>query len=108
MALEFGRRHGFFNRLSPQQTRPEAFVSQGRWVINCTCGNGPSASPEWELAVCLECGKVWQPVFPDRRELLETVLLSRERMANRNWEPAESVDALLIENADNDASVRMV
>jgi len=64
-----------------------AYVSGGCWVVRCSCGNAPSASPEWRLAVCLECGYEYTPVFPRDRERAESVLLERP-LQHRHYFPA--------------------
>ncbi len=87
-AKEFLIRHGqrpiLREREGPQ---PVAYVSDGRWVCDCDCGNGPSVDPEWRLAVCFECGSIWRPVIPARYREAERVLLARPSPANRHWFP---------------------
>lgn len=63
----------------------EAFVSGGRWVVMCCCGNAPSASPEWSLACCFECGLIYRDiVFPRDREAVEQAMLAQP-MHERQW-----------------------
>jgi len=62
--------------LRPMGERP-AYVSGGCWVVRCGCGNAPSASHAWSLAVCLECGAEYTPLFPADRKRAEAVLLLR-------------------------------
>jgi hypothetical protein len=76
-----------------------AWVSGGRWVVTCPCGNCPSADPEWRLAACFECGAVYRGVaFPAARQRIEALLLARPHRQNRHWLPQESVAALEREN----------
>lgn len=53
-----------------------AWVSDSRWVCSCDCGNCPSASRDWGIAICCECGSVWTPVFPPDAEEIEAGLLA--------------------------------
>lgn len=96
----------------------EAYVSDGRWVVQCACGNGPSAHPEWRLAVCFLCGAILEAVFPPNWRTGEAILLAREAPTRRHWFPhervarrhgierAESVLALARENRRHDRPVR--
>jgi hypothetical protein len=77
--------------------RPHAYVSGGSWVVKCPCGNAPSAhpgdgTPAWPqpVAVCLECGAVYRPVFPADREEAEAALLARPDPATRHYFPHRS------------------
>lgn len=85
--------------LHERSERPPAYVSAGRWVVDCPCGNGPAAHPGgaegWPdpVAVCLECGAVYRPVFPRDREAGEAALLAREHPHQRHWFPHASVAA---------------
>lgn len=72
-------------------------VSDGRWVVDCACGNGASAHPgdgteAWPapIAVCCECGAVHRPIFPADRERAEAVLLARPSPFQRHWFPDAS------------------
>lgn len=74
--------------------RPAAYISDGRWVVDCPnfpCRNGPSASPEWGIAVCFECGAVITPVFPDDLAAAEDVLLARIDPLARHFFPDERI-----------------
>lgn len=76
-----------------------AWISGGRWVITCECGNAPSASVDWNLAACFECGAIYRDVkFPDDRERLEQLLLARPNRQNRHWLPRETAADLADEN----------
>ncbi len=71
------------------EQQPAAYISDGRWVCDCDCGNCPSASPEWGIAICFECGSVWRPIIPREAEAAELVLLERPNPRNRHYLPAE-------------------
>lgn len=100
-------------KLIERTERPAAYVSDGRWVMDClACGNGPSAHPEWGIAVCCECGAVYKPTFPKDWSSAERVLLARDLPAQRHFFPdvtvatskglakAETVGDLIRENAE--------
>lgn len=118
--LQFAR--GFLLRMGmlpkamyESDVRPPAYVSGGWWVCKCPCGNAPSAHPPdgtdaWPepVAVCLECGIVYRPLFPEDWREAEAVLLERP-VANRHYfphaetaawvgSPAQSVASLQAEN----------
>lgn len=100
LALSAGRATGAFSGLQERGHEiVEAFVNRGRWLMRCTCGNAPSAHPAWRLAICLECGSVWYPFFPNQDMVteVERLLLTRP-IDNRNWHPQETLAALRIEN----------
>lgn len=79
---------------------PAARISGGRWIVDCPCGNANSASHEWMLALCYECGAIYRSiVFPENREAIEQALLLRPEWRNRHWAPPETLDDLLAENA---------
>lgn len=91
MAREFGARTGLFIGLTENAGLAEAYVSHDRWVIDCVCGNGPSCAPDWPEAVCLECGRVWTPVFPRSWIRIEATLTERTHVRTRNWHLGETV-----------------
>jgi hypothetical protein len=79
-------------------TAPPPYVSAGRWVLDCPCGNAPSVSVPWDLALCLECGAIYTGLaFPPDRPRIETVLLNRQRQ-QRNWKPPETLADLIEQN----------
>lgn len=92
-AKSFLLRHGLQPILVERTERPEAYVSDSRWVIDCDCGNGPSASPEWGIAICLECGAVYRPTFPEDLGDVEAALLARPSPRNRHWHPERETAA---------------
>lgn len=93
--------------------QPLAVVNDGRWLARCACGNGciahPGGTPEWPnpVAVCAECGTVYRPVFPSKRELAEIVLLARPEVQSRHWETGdERLAHLILENKAHDLPKR--
>lgn len=76
----------------------DGYVNGGRWLVRCPCGNTPSASPEWGVACCFECGAVYTVAFPDDRDAIESILVKRPVMRTRNWIPGETVADLDAEN----------
>ena len=68
---------------APDGARPQ--ISGGRWLVLCTCANGCSASPEWDLACCFECGAIYRRlVWPADREALEARLMALPS-SDRHW-----------------------
>ena len=82
-----------------------AFVDAGRWIINCECGAGNAAHPDWDgMAVCTECGSVHHNVvFPDLAMRRQIEVLLDERPDNRNkfWFAHESIEQLRQENVEH-------
>lgn len=77
------------------------YINDGRWVGNCSCGSGVSVSPEWRLGCCASCGAIYEQLtLPgDSDDIVEA--LEKRPVPNQNWNPGESVDQLLIENAEH-------
>lgn len=67
--------------------RPTAYVSDGRWVCDCSCGNSPSVDPEWRLAVCFRCGAIIRPLVPPDVGAAEAALLARPHPSLRHYFP---------------------
>lgn len=80
---------------------PAAFVSGGRWLVECRCGNCPALAPEWGgLALCYECGAVYEGVdLPSEAIDIERLLVQRDQPSMRYWNPAITVEALREQNA---------
>ena len=77
----------------------DAYIRGSKWIVNCVCGNAPSASPEWNVARCLECGAVFRNIrWPADRTMIECLLLLRRSSSERAWHPGESVEDLRQEN----------
>ena len=101
-AVAFGGASGTFSSLTDRSSEQlEAQISAGRWTVRCAyCENAPSASPEWQLAICYECGSSYAPTFPadqDRHDI-EWLLMERP-MRHRHWLPSQTVEDLQAENA---------
>lgn len=78
-----------------------AYVTKGVWRTRCVCGEAPSTHPAWALACCAGCGAIHTAVvFPpeDIRAAIETVLLKRPRVSDRNWTPPWTPDDLTAQN----------
>lgn len=93
-ARRFLLRHGLRPSMVREVTeRPPAYVSGGCWVVKCGCGNAPSAHPGGEpgwprpIAVCLDCGAVYRPVFPKDGATAEELLLERPDPGSRHFFP---------------------
>lgn len=91
---------------------PVVYVAGGMLQIRCAtpgCGNCPSVSPEWRLALCWDCGAVYESLeIPADLDRAEQVLLCRPVLGTRNWRiasdgtllPDETVDALITHNLE--------
>lgn len=68
---------------------PPAFVSGGRWLVECACGNCPAIEPTYNgLALCYECGAIYEGVeLPADAAAIEQALVARPNMADRYWNP---------------------
>lgn len=82
------------------ETQPAVFVAGGFWQVRCVtpgCGNYPAVQPEWGLALCWDCGAVYDGLqVPDATDI-ERVLMRRP-MVHRNWIQPETVADLEREN----------
>jgi hypothetical protein len=80
------------------EERPLPFISGGRWVVMCGCGNAPSYDPDWMLALCFECGAAYQQLAPPAGwRQAEAMLMARPEMKMRHWIATESLDELVAE-----------
>lgn len=79
--------------------KPTVFVSGGKWVVRCLCGNAPSVDPEWRMALCFECGAQYEGLdIPEEHREIAALLLRRPNVSNRHWSPPETVADLEAEN----------
>lgn len=105
MFLRKLRARGFDVLVHDESTPVTARIDHGQWLFDCVCGSGVLTHPAWKVGRCFGCGAVYTGViFPedgDRAEI-ETVLTARPRLANRNWFPWETVQALRDENVLHD------
>lgn len=80
-------------------SRVDAYVNHGRWVVDCKCNGAGLTSPDFGMTCCFDCGRVYIAVnFPNNRKQIERVLLLRKDTANRNWSHGETVEYLSIES----------
>lgn len=85
---------------------PTVFVAGGKWLVKCDCGNYPSVHPDWRLALCFECGAIYEGLtMPDNAEDIEAVLVERPHPANRAWLPSETVNDLIAQNVEHGVTV---
>lgn len=90
-------------RVHEVQGDKRARVNHGVWLVDCECGAGVAVDPTFSAGYCFGCGAIQTTViFPDSDDRLniEHILLSRSMVANRNWEPTETLTDLAIENAE--------
>ena len=92
-----------------------ARVNHGIWIASCSCGAPANKVPTPGCVVflgspfgwCVRCnnrawGGGWRRIVvpPEHeRRLIEAVLLCRQNVGDRNWEPVETVELLAAENA---------
>lgn len=80
-----------------------ARVHCGRWVVFCVrpwCASAQSLPPGTPAMQCWDCGAVAERiVWPPDPDGIEAVLLMRPNVLNRGWEPGETMQDLLMENA---------
>ena len=83
-----------------------AKVNHGRWIVDCpNCRSAQIASRETPFFHCAECDSDWFRItYPAERVAIELLLLKRPNIANRNWEPGETLTILEKENADKGIS----
>lgn len=88
----------------------DAYVNGSRWVCSCpdlACGGAERVSFLSGVMFCCECRNAAngndyiQVAVPDAdtREGIESALLVRPDWRTRNWQPGESIQDLLDENA---------
>ena len=83
-----------------------AVANHGRWLTYCDRCAGAEIVFDDGWFLCVSCiledrGVRWRRVaFPDDRRAIEEALAPRD-VVNRNWEPGESVSALLAENREH-------
>lgn len=97
--------------VDPEATVP-AYVNHGRWVVDCPdCRNAQLACRTDRRFMCNECGNIaigrlWRPVeWPDDAERIAGLLENRPRQY-QNWNPAEGLEQLAIENLENTGKIK--
>lgn len=79
----------------------EVLVSGGKWLVVCSCANAPSASVEWDVARCFDCGAVFRHmVWPEDSTDIALTLRARPEPHTRNWRAPETLDDLKDENRE--------
>lgn len=95
-------------QVHPAPASAEAFISDGKLLVECECGNCPAVAPGWgaapecdverdrlALALCFECGAVFEAiVLPADLDAIAAALLVRPKLSDRYWSPDVSVEAL--------------
>ena len=84
-------------------------ITQGQWKVMCRtlacldAHDHPSLSRACRLAICLNCGAIYEDVqIPDEADEIERLLLLRSDIQTRNWVQGETVDDLRRENAEHE------
>ena len=96
------------------QNTVEAVIKESRWLVDCPgdCGSAAIVSKEDRFFLCVDCGSFendnqwYKVIFPADAEAIETVLLKRRLMKNRNWifkidGTLETVEELEAENIEH-------
>ncbi len=69
-------------------TTPVPYITAGKWVVSCPCGDYPIASPAWNEARCFACGAIYRKLtWPRDREAIEAVLVKHPSALMRKWKP---------------------
>lgn len=93
----------------PTVARPPVYVSGGMVQIRCAtpgCGNCPAVSPEWRLALCWDCGAIYEGLeLPEDFDAIARLLVARPELSTRNWLPGETVEDLERENVEHGIGV---
>lgn len=104
-------------QVGPEKVR--ARILFGRWLVDCPVCNGANdvipAEPIYLCSCCLWPGIFWmgnpQPphfaevIFPADRGRIESILVNRPYIHNRNWHPGESIERLMEENRQLEGEV---
>jgi len=85
--------------------RLTAYVNDGRWIADCSCGAGVVLDLGFAIGRCLECGAVYDVekhvALPATWKAIERALVKRPQPANRNWQAPETVADLQRENREH-------
>lgn len=102
-------------REQPQADPLRVHINAGRWATPCVCGSSVASHPEWQWSGCLLCGRSWSTVvFPSAEDLAAIDAVLSKRPARRghqipyrfySWQPGETIEDLLRQNARIDAVV---
>ena len=90
---------------TPVMLPVQAKIEYGRWCVRCEiCGGYEDVDPGEPVYLCIACGGTggFQPVvFPADREQIERLLLRRQYIRNRNWNPGETLADLERDNREH-------
>jgi hypothetical protein len=78
-----------------------ARVNWGRWLADCPapyCRSALELQPGEQGMICWDCGAACDVVWPADTALITELLAARPDPITRNWEPAEPINHLLVEN----------
>lgn len=79
---------------------PDVYVSDGTWMLRCSCGNCVAVDLDWRLGCCFECGARYESVDgPADAPAIEAALMARPDRYTRVWRAPETVADLIEENA---------
>lgn len=100
-------------RMAPKSEAIEAYVNEGRWVVECPdCAGAQLACLTDPRFMCCECGNVvvdgrWRPVLLPAARTREAIgkILEPRLTLNQHWRPGETVADLKRENREHDVAV---
>ena len=96
--------------LESQDSVP-ARINHGRWIVDCECRGAQLVYFSDLRTWCPRCGNVasggaWRQVaIPSNWRDIEQILNLRPELANRNWQPGETVEMLRNENSTHNLLV---
>lgn len=82
----------------------QARVNWGRWVADCAtpyCRNAWTVTPGEMSWDCRDCGYTNPITWPNDPAAIEYLLAMRPDPATRNWDTHETIEQLLMENAEH-------
>ena len=78
------------------------WITGGKFVVVCACGDAPMASLEWDEARCFACGAVYTRLaWPPDLAAVTQALLARPVAATRAWLLGETASDLHRQNAEH-------
>jgi hypothetical protein len=93
--------------IHPDRPVVAARVNHGRWIVQCwVCESARSlrslrfGTPRFD---CWDCGLEAEVLWPseEMRQGIQRLLMMRPYPKHRSWEPGETLNDLMRENADN-------
>jgi hypothetical protein len=83
-------------------TPSAARANWGRWISRCSrCPNAWRLDPGQSAWQCATCGTVNEAQWPADPAAVEYLLMLRPEFKTRNWEPTETIEDLLRQNAEH-------